>query len=358
MAVRRCSDADLIPRQLTLTPPGSVWRGHSRAILIIKLGKARLSGRLAKFDGSGNRRATGVGVCSVPPHPNPSPRRGRNIHPSFDNPTELGCRVPPKRKTKKRGLQPQRPNNPAWCQRSPSPWGEGGGEGERSKLQLQAHDDSRNRHPSRAFRQSRGFPNLVMSTQASSAKRRAQKKTPRPTGSARTSSLNRKLARVKLFLCDVDGVLTDASVWIGAENEIKRFNIQDGLGMLLLQVEGIKVGWISNRPSPATTLRAQELKIDFLHQQKGKKVDAIEGILGLTGSTWSEVCYMGDDIVDLAALKRAGVAVAVPNANEEARAMADYVTKAPGGCGAVREVVELILKAQHKWSKLIEEYSA
>jgi len=197
-----------------------------------------------------------------------------------------------------------------------------------------------------------------MSTQASSAKRRAQKKTPRPTGSARTSSLNRKLARVKLFLCDVDGVLTDASVWIGAENEIKRFNIQDGLGMLLLQVEGIKVGWISNRSSPATTLRAQELKIDFLHQQKGKKVDAIEGILGLTGSTWSEVCYMGDDIVDLAALKRAGVAVAVPNANEEARAMADYVTKAPGGCGAVREVVELILKAQHKWSKLIEEYSA
>jgi 3-deoxy-D-manno-octulosonate 8-phosphate phosphatase (KDO 8-P phosphatase) len=190
-----------------------------------------------------------------------------------------------------------------------------------------------------------------MKAQASSAKRRSQ-------GPATTSSLTGKLARVKLFLCDVDGVLTDASVWIGGENEIKRFSIQDGLGMLLLQREGIKVGWISNRPSFATALRAEELKIDFLHQLKGKKVDAIEGILGQTGSSWSEVCYMGDDIVDLAALKRAGVAVAVPNGNEEARAMADYVTKAAGGCGAVREVVELILKAQCKWSRLIEEYSA
>ncbi|MEO8427299.1 MAG: HAD-IIIA family hydrolase [Verrucomicrobiota bacterium] len=190
-----------------------------------------------------------------------------------------------------------------------------------------------------------------MKAQASSAKRRAQN-LPRP------SSLNRKLTRIKLFLCDVDGVLTDASVWVGVENEIKRFNIQDGLGMLLLMREGIKVGWISNRPSPATTLRAEELKIDFLYQQKGKKVDAIEEILGQTGSSWLEVCYMGDDIVDLGALKRAGVAVAVPNGNAEARAMADFVTKSPGGRGAVREVVELILKAQRKWSRLIEEYSA
>src|SRR5882724_9996073 len=91
-----------------------------------------------------------------------------------------------------------------------------------------------------------------MNAQASSVKRLAQKHAPHLIGSARTTSFNRKLARVKVFLCDVDGVLTDASVWIGAENEIKRFNIQDGLGMLLLQREGIKVGWISNRPSAAT----------------------------------------------------------------------------------------------------------
>jgi 3-deoxy-D-manno-octulosonate 8-phosphate phosphatase (KDO 8-P phosphatase) len=203
-----------------------------------------------------------------------------------------------------------------------------------------------------------GVPNSVMSAQASSAKIRAQKNATQPIGSARPSSLKRKLARVRLFLCDVDGVLTDASVWIGAENEIKRFNIQDGFGMLLLQREGIQVGWISNRPSPATTLRAEELEIDFLHQQAGKKVDAIEAILGQTGLSWPEVCYMGDDIVDLAALKRAGVAVAVPNGTEEVRAMADYVTKASGGCGAVREVVELILKAQRKWPRIIKEYSA
>ena len=91
-----------------------------------------------------------------------SPRRGRNIRPCFGNTTELGCRVPPKRKTKKRGLQPQRSNFPAPCERSPSPRGEGWGEGERSKLQPQAHDDSRNCQTSRVPRQSRGFPNLIM----------------------------------------------------------------------------------------------------------------------------------------------------------------------------------------------------
>ena len=94
-----------------------------------------------------------------------SPRRGRKIRPCFDDTAELGCRVPSKRKTKQWRLQPQRPNFPALSQRSPSPWGEGWGEGERSKLQPQAHDDSRNRQTSRVPRQSRGFPNSIMNTQ-------------------------------------------------------------------------------------------------------------------------------------------------------------------------------------------------
>ncbi|HEX4644266.1 MAG TPA: phenylphosphate carboxylase subunit delta, partial [Verrucomicrobiae bacterium] len=102
-------------------------------------------------------------------------------------------------------------------------------------------------------------------------------------------SLNARLAKVKLFLCDVDGVLTDASVFIGQAQEIKRFHIRDGLGLVLLRREGIKVGWISNRPSSATTLRAVELKIDFLEQAKGDKVKAAENILAKTGFGWEEV---------------------------------------------------------------------
>lgn len=172
------------------------------------------------------------------------------------------------------------------------------------------------------------------------------------------STLIAGLRRVKLLLCDVDGVLTDASVWVGGENELKRFNIQDGLGLVALRREGVKVGWISSRPSPATSHRAEELKIDFLKQEKGAKVEVIEVLLAQEDIRWEEVCYVGDDIVDLGALKRAGVAVAVANAVEEVKGLAHYVTKAAGGEGAVREVVELILKAQDKWARVVAGYAA
>ncbi len=171
-------------------------------------------------------------------------------------------------------------------------------------------------------------------------------------------ALARKLARVKIFLCDVDGVLTNATVFIGDGREFKEFHIRDGLGLRLLQRSGIKVGWISNRPSTATQQRADELKIDFLYQAKGSKVDAVEAILKQAGLDWDDVCYMGDDVVDLGALKRAGVAIGVPSAIEEVKALADYVTRAEGGHGAVREAVGLILKAQNKWQRLVSEYSA
>jgi len=171
-------------------------------------------------------------------------------------------------------------------------------------------------------------------------------------------SLAVKLARVRILLCDVDGVLTNATVLIGDGREFKEFHIQDGLGLRLLQRSGVKVGWISNRPSTATQQRADELKIDFLHQAKGSKVEAVDNILDKAGLGWGEVCYMGDDVVDLGVLKRAGVAIAVANAIEEAKALADYVTRVEGGHGAVREVVGLILKAQNKWQRLVLEYSA
>jgi 3-deoxy-D-manno-octulosonate 8-phosphate phosphatase (KDO 8-P phosphatase) len=163
-----------------------------------------------------------------------------------------------------------------------------------------------------------------------------------------------RLEGVRLFLCDVDGILTDTTVWMGGRDELKRFNIQDGLGMRLLQKEGIPVGWVSNRPSFATTQRALDLKVDFLIQAiDGDKVAAVEKILAKTGVKWEQLCYMGDDIVDLGVLKRAGLAVTVPHALDEAKAMAHYTTRRSGGEGAVREVIDLILKAQGKWDKLI-----
>lgn len=172
-----------------------------------------------------------------------------------------------------------------------------------------------------------------------------------------TKALSAKLARVKIFLCDVDGILTDGSVFISETGEMKRFSIQDGLGLKLLQREGIKVGWISNRPSRVTLRRAEELKIDFLSQDKSSKIAAAEKILARSKLSWADACYIGDDIVDLCLLTRAGLAISVPNGIAEAKSAADYVTKAHGGCGAVREVVEMILKAQKKWDRLVKEYS-
>ncbi|HOW66092.1 MAG TPA: HAD-IIIA family hydrolase [Candidatus Paceibacterota bacterium] len=170
--------------------------------------------------------------------------------------------------------------------------------------------------------------------------------------------LRESFAKVRLFLSDVDGILTDASVFMDQEREIKRFHVMDGLGLKLLRREGIKVGWISGRTSPATLRRAHELQIDFLFQDGGRKVDAAEKILKETGFGWDQVCYMGDDILDLGMLRRAGVAVAVPQAVPEVKAAAHFITRRPGGHGAVREVVERILKAQNRWARLVEEYAA
>ena len=173
----------------------------------------------------------------------------------------------------------------------------------------------------------------------------------------KSSGLASRLKRVKILLCDVDGVLTDTSVFIGGDREVKRFNIQDGLGLVLLRKCGIKVGWISSRPSSATKLRAVELKIDFLVQQKKSKVAAVERVLTRAGFRWAQVCYVGDDIVDLDVMRRAGLAIAVINAVDEAKAAAHYVTRNAGGHGAVREVAEMILKAQSKWQQLVAGYA-
>jgi 3-deoxy-D-manno-octulosonate 8-phosphate phosphatase (KDO 8-P phosphatase) len=171
-------------------------------------------------------------------------------------------------------------------------------------------------------------------------------------------SLQARLSRIKLLLCDVDGVLTDAAVFIGGKTEFKRFNIRDGLGLVLLRRAGIPVGWISSRPSPATRRRARELKIDFLAEPKHGKLAAVESLLARARFAWAEVCYVGDDIVDVGVLQRAGLAVAVADGVAETRAAAHYVTRAAGGHGAVREIAEMILKAQDKWTGLVADYAA
>jgi 3-deoxy-D-manno-octulosonate 8-phosphate phosphatase (KDO 8-P phosphatase) len=170
--------------------------------------------------------------------------------------------------------------------------------------------------------------------------------------------LRPRLRRIKLFLCDVDGVLTDGSVFLGGAREIKRFNIRDGLGLIFLRRAGFKVGWVSARPSAVTEARAAELGIDFLVQQGDRlsKTGAVEKLLRRTRLDWDAVCFVGDDVVDLGPLARAGLAVAVADARPEVKTAAHYVTRAAGGHGAVREVVEMILKAQGKWAPVIAVY--
>ena len=171
-------------------------------------------------------------------------------------------------------------------------------------------------------------------------------------------SLHSRLKQIKMFLCDVDGVLTDGSIFIGGEHEFKRFNIRDGLGLVLARRAGLKVGWVSARPSAATRLRAQELKIDFLIQQGDdiSKTGAIEKLLAREKVDWRNVCFVGDDVVDLGPLIRAGLAVAVADARPEVKGAAHYVTRAAGGHGAVRETAEMILQAQGKWDAIVVHY--
>jgi 3-deoxy-D-manno-octulosonate 8-phosphate phosphatase (KDO 8-P phosphatase) len=173
-------------------------------------------------------------------------------------------------------------------------------------------------------------------------------------------SLSARLKRVKLFLCDVDGVLTDGTIFVGGEREFKRFSIRDGLGMVVARRAGLKVGWVSARPSQATRMRAEELKVDFLVQQGDNvsKTAAVEKLLAQEKLNWDDVVFVGDDIIDLGPLTRAGLAVAVGDGMAEPKAAAHYVTRAHGGQGAVREVIELILKAQGKWQGFVENYSA
>lgn len=173
----------------------------------------------------------------------------------------------------------------------------------------------------------------------------------------RHPSIASRLKRVKLFLTDVDGVMTDGTVLMGPGLELKQYDIQDGLGIVMLRHNGIKVGWVSARPSQATEVRAADLKIDFLAQPKHGKVEAVEQIIAQCGLTWADVCFVGDDVIDIAVFRKVGLAVAVANARPVAKVEAHMVTKASGGRGAVREIIEKILQAQGKWKSTVKAFA-
>ena len=152
---------------------------------------------------------------------------------------------------------------------------------------------------------------------------------------------------IRLFAMDVDGVLTDGTVQISSDGtETKGFSILDGTGLKRLEKAGVIVAWISGRPSGATTLRAEELKIPHLVQGRTDKILALQELASQLRLDAEHCAYMGDDEIDAAAIKWAAIGISVPDAMPEALEAADYVTQRPAGRGAVREVCELILRAR------------
>lgn len=168
--------------------------------------------------------------------------------------------------------------------------------------------------------------------------------------------LEERAAQVKLLLMDCDGVMTDGRIWLFENEEQKGFYTRDGLGIDLLHRAGLRSGIISGRRSSAVESRARALGISFVRQGCEDKRAAFVDTLAQAGVTKAEVAFIGDDLNDIPLMLQSGLGIAVADAAVETREHAHYVTKAAGGQGAVREVVELILKAQGCWNDLIKRY--
>ena len=169
--------------------------------------------------------------------------------------------------------------------------------------------------------------------------------------------------KTRLLLMDVDGVLTDGKLYNvpGADGqmvETKGFDSQDGIALQWLSWKGIRTGLISGRVSPATEVRAKQCKFAYVYQGHIEKIPILEEILADARISKDEVAYIGDDLTDIVVMRRVGLAIATENARPEVKAAAGYVTTAAGGKGAVREVAELLLKAQGCWEELLRKYEA
>lgn len=171
--------------------------------------------------------------------------------------------------------------------------------------------------------------------------------------------MSQTLPPIRLLLLDVDGVLTDGSILVDTDGrEVKRFHVRDGAGIVYWQKCGFKVGVITGRPSPITSLRLQELGVDLIEQCRAtEKLASLEALLHRSGFRADQVAYMGDDLADLPVLNRVAYPMAVADAVSEVRAIARYTTKNPGGRGAVREVIEHLLRGLGRWDELVQQYA-
>jgi 3-deoxy-D-manno-octulosonate 8-phosphate phosphatase (KDO 8-P phosphatase) len=171
--------------------------------------------------------------------------------------------------------------------------------------------------------------------------------------------LEQRCQQVELVLSDVDGVLTGGQIIFNNQGiETKQFHIRDGLGIKLWQRAGYKFGLITGRSSHIVKLRAAELGVEIVRQTAEDKLPIAQETCSQLGLQPQQVCYIGDDLPDVPVMRAVGLAVAVADACAEVRQAAHYVTQARGGEGAVRETIEVILKAQHRWSDLIRKYTS
>ena len=176
-----------------------------------------------------------------------------------------------------------------------------------------------------------------------------------------SADITQLASRIRLLLMDVDGVLTDGKLYNvpgpdGKMAETKGFDSQDGISLQWCARLGITTGLISGRVSPATVERATQCKFKYIYQGHTEKIPILQEILADARIDPHEVAYIGDDFTDVVVMRRVGLAIATANARPEVKPIAHYVTDAPGGTGAVREVIEMILKAQDKWDEILRHY--
>jgi 3-deoxy-D-manno-octulosonate 8-phosphate phosphatase (KDO 8-P phosphatase) len=163
--------------------------------------------------------------------------------------------------------------------------------------------------------------------------------------------------KIKILVLDVDGVLTDGRIIYGNYgDEIKNFDVNDGLGIFLIRKAGIKCVVLTAKASRVVAKRTKELRIDKLYQGFHYKIDALRKIRRKFRVTDDQICFVGDDLIDIPVLKRVGLAVSPPGAMEEVKPFSHFITKNSGGRGAVREVCNFLLKAQGKWDEATKRY--
>ncbi|MCK5214780.1 MAG: HAD-IIIA family hydrolase [Candidatus Omnitrophica bacterium] len=169
--------------------------------------------------------------------------------------------------------------------------------------------------------------------------------------------MNEKLQKIQVLVMDVDGVLTDGRIIIDNDGkEIKHFNVKDGYGIHLFKKAGYKTAIISARESAPVSIRAEALGINRVYQDANPKTEAYQKLLAEFSVKDENVCFIGDDLTDIGVLRKVGFAVAVNDAAAEVKKSVHYVTEQKGGFGAVREVIEVILKSQKKWQEVISDY--